>query len=510
MADLTKFNSAKLREYRFHLYAYIEELEKMKDANNIPTSSVPTSDTVMMGYREKAKADVLGHKIRKYQTKIEQVVNQNLDRPFTFATDGITLTKIAEQMKKHINTPVGPVGEPKPLGWVGWAWGAKPEPVEMEPLDFNYNLENGNTNKQENAGKTVFVRSAWAVIHILSWIEYNYFLIKYIDNIPELILAAFLQNIATAGQCGITCDNKIFEPGTTQCYFDSYSDILYNGADPHIYPDFCGDILMGISPFCTVCPCGYNTETEFATCNHTSGQIYFDNPDKGKTKGENKDQRITAINNWKTQTCNDTLDKNFYLDLSVINNANFDQKHIALAGYMHPELNIINLSYSGISTLKKEYQANIYTAAMKEIKNLCVKYIDRFVYICEILALTPTLNLLNLCIAVSCAYICAGAAPTECTDDEIGDLGDFINKNEEYIKNKELVTILNQDVNILVPTYASEDVWNTTWNSDSLNYPGTKYPEPKQRILMIYDTLIKSFIENQRRGSTAYETNSYL
>lgn len=175
MADLTKFNSAKLREYRFHLYAYIEELEKMKDANNIPTSSVPTSDTVMMGYREKAKADVLGHKIRKYQTKIEQVVNQNLDRPFTFATDGITLTKIAEQMKKHINTPVGPVGEPKPLGWVGWAWGAKPEPVEMEPLDFNYNLENGNTNKQENAGKTVFVRSAWAVIHILSWIEYNYF-----------------------------------------------------------------------------------------------------------------------------------------------------------------------------------------------------------------------------------------------------------------------------------------------------------------------------------------------
>jgi hypothetical protein len=214
---------------------------------------------------------------------------------------------------------------------------------------------------QWHAGRHVLAHSIWTAAQIYEWhLERSPFIDLDID-LREAILAGFLHDIAKVSHCAQTSLHG-------KHWLDPYSPAAYGGKGAHHHSVVSGDILLGLTPFFWSCPPKFSSKI---------------------------DDQLAELEEWKRGHPQ-------VLGEDLFRNLNVDRKIMALTGYMHWELGVINLNYH-----PKE----------KRIQALN-DYLNKFEYYSRRCGMAPTLQNVKKCLLISLADIRGSFPIARCRDEK--------------------------------------------------------------------------------------------
>jgi len=246
-------------------------------------------------------------------------------------------------------------------------------PASVDPANAK------NLPKQSHSGN-LLEHSAWTVIAAARFIatrDPTYGDYKTEQDKKEVLVAAFVHDAGKALSCAPRCQQD--SSHKLRCWYDTYSDLNYDGRGDGVHPEYSGDWVMGFKKGHTACP----KEPELVTMWGTDTSM---NP-SAKVLSD----RRTALNKWIRKQM-DVMDASaFFSGLSLSASS---RSKIALAAYMHWEFGRINAPPNPSSSAK-------FTDWIKKFKMYCGK-----------LHLQPTPDLAKFCITVAAADIVAGSAPS--------------------------------------------------------------------------------------------------
>jgi NAD-dependent dihydropyrimidine dehydrogenase PreA subunit len=199
--------------------------------------------------------------------------------------------------------------------------------------------------KQGHAGD-LLEHSQWCFLQLKQWFNENNDIIKDI-HMNTAIVSALLHDIGKAGDCN----------------YNMYDPSKYDKQGEAHHPEYCGDMILGKRNF-------------IINCN------------------EEKCLKCTSPNEECTEKCVLHI-PTFIQEIDP----NINIKHVAITAYMHWEFGVIN----------RDIELNDDgTPNLSDVRERANVYIDEFKKVCNNVGITPTLQILKLCIAISCADITAG------------------------------------------------------------------------------------------------------